>query len=65
MSDKENNAYKKRLKIPKGDNEKPLIEEGHTLQWPKEKVQPLLISIVFFIRHDKQTSNFQYENSGG
>jgi hypothetical protein len=39
MSDKDNNAYKKRLKIPKGGNQKPLIEEGHTLQWPKEKVQ--------------------------
>ena len=39
MSDKDNNAYKNSLKIPKGDNQKPSIEEGHTIQWPKEKVQ--------------------------
>ena len=28
-------------------------------------LQTLLISIVVFIRHDKQPSNFQYENSVG
>jgi len=27
-------------------------------------LQTLLISIVVFFRQDKQTSNFQYENSG-
>jgi hypothetical protein len=39
LSEKDNNAYKKSLKIPKGGNQKPSIEEGHTIQWPKEKVQ--------------------------
>ena len=29
---------KKRLKIPKG-NQKPLIEDGQTLQWPTGKGQ--------------------------
>jgi hypothetical protein len=27
------------LKIPKGGNQNPYIEEEHTTQWPKEKVQ--------------------------
>jgi hypothetical protein len=27
------------LKIPKGGNQKPYIEEEQTTQWPKEKVQ--------------------------
>ena len=30
---------KKSLKIPKGDNQNPYIEEEQTTQWPKEKVQ--------------------------
>jgi hypothetical protein len=30
---------KKRLKIPKGGNQNPYIEEEQTRQWPKEKVQ--------------------------
>jgi hypothetical protein len=30
--------YKKSLKIPKGGNQNPYIEE-QTPQWPKEKVQ--------------------------
>ena len=30
---------KKSLQIPKGGNQKPYIEEEHTTQWPKEKVQ--------------------------
>jgi hypothetical protein len=30
---------KKSLKIPKGGNQNPFIEEEHTTQWPKEKVQ--------------------------
>jgi hypothetical protein len=29
----------KSLKIPKGGNQKPHIEEEQTTQWPKEKVQ--------------------------
>ena len=29
---------KKRLKIPKGGNQNPYIEEEQTTQWPKEKV---------------------------
>jgi hypothetical protein len=29
---------KKSLKIPKGCNQKPYIEEEQTTQWPKEKV---------------------------
>jgi hypothetical protein len=29
---------KKRLKIPKGGNQNPLIEEEQTIQWPNEKV---------------------------
>ena len=29
----------KSLKIPKGGNQNPYIEEEHTKQWPKEKVQ--------------------------
>jgi hypothetical protein len=28
---------KKSLKIPKGGNQNPLIEERQTTQWPKEK----------------------------
>ena len=31
--------YKKSLKIPKGGNQNPYIEEEHTTQWPREKVQ--------------------------
>ena len=31
--------YKKSLKIPKGGNQNPYIEEEQTTQWPKEKVQ--------------------------
>jgi hypothetical protein len=27
------------LKIPKGGNQNPYIEEEQTTQWPKEKVQ--------------------------
>jgi hypothetical protein len=27
------------LKIPKGDNQNPKIEEEQTIQWPKEKGQ--------------------------
>ena len=27
------------MKIPKGGNQNPNIEEGQTTQWPKEKVQ--------------------------
>jgi len=30
---------KKCLKIPKGGNQNPHIEEEQTTQWPKEKVQ--------------------------
>ena len=33
------NMHKKNLKIPKGGNQKPYIEEDQTTQWPKEKVQ--------------------------
>ena len=33
-----NKTYKKSLKIPKGGNQNPYIEE-QTTQWPKEKVQ--------------------------
>ena len=29
----------KSLKIPKGGNQNPYIEEEQTAQWPKEKVQ--------------------------
>jgi hypothetical protein len=29
--------YKKSLKIPKGGNQNPYIEEEQTTQWPKEK----------------------------
>jgi hypothetical protein len=25
------------MKIPKGGNQKPYIEEGQTIQWPNEK----------------------------
>jgi hypothetical protein len=32
-------ANKKSLKIPKGGNQNPYIEEEQTTQWPKEKVQ--------------------------
>jgi hypothetical protein len=32
------NMHKKSLKIPKGGNQKPYIEEEQTTQWPKEKV---------------------------
>jgi hypothetical protein len=31
--------YKKSLKIPKGGNQNPYIEEEQTTQWPKEEVQ--------------------------
>ena len=31
--------HKKSLKIPKGGNQNPYIEEEQTTQWPKEKVQ--------------------------
>ena len=30
---------KKSLKIPKGGNQNPYIEEKQTTQWPKDKVQ--------------------------
>jgi hypothetical protein len=30
---------KKSLKIPKGGNQNPYIEEEQTTQWPKEEVQ--------------------------
>ena len=30
---------KKSLKIPKGGNQNPYIEEEQTTQWPKEKIQ--------------------------
>ena len=33
------NMCKKSLKIPKGGNQNPYIEEEQTTQWPKEKVQ--------------------------
>jgi hypothetical protein len=33
------NMHKRSLKIPKGGNQKPYIEEDQTTQWPKEKVQ--------------------------
>jgi len=29
-------VHKKSLKIPKGGNQNPLIEEEHSTQWPKE-----------------------------
>ena len=32
-------CIKKNLKIPKGGNQNPYIEEEQTTQWPKEKVQ--------------------------
>ena len=32
-------TLKKSLKIPKGGNQNPCIEEEQTTQWPKEKVQ--------------------------
>ena len=32
-------ACKKSLRIPKGGNQNPYIEEEQTTQWPKEKVQ--------------------------
>ena len=32
-------TFKKSLKIPKGDNQNPYIEEEQTTQWSKEKVQ--------------------------
>jgi hypothetical protein len=31
--------WKKSLKIPKGGNQNPYIEEEQTTQWPKEKAQ--------------------------
>ena len=31
--------FKKSLKIPKGDNQNPYIEEEQTTQWPKQKGQ--------------------------
>jgi len=31
--------FKKSLKIPKGGNQNPYVEEEQTTQWPKEKVQ--------------------------
>jgi len=31
--------YKKSLKIPKGGNQNPYIEEERTTQWTKEKIQ--------------------------
>ena len=31
--------YNKSLKIPKGGNQNPYIEEEQTTQWPEEKVQ--------------------------
>ena len=31
--------HKKSLKIPKGGNHNPPIEDGQSTQWPKEKVQ--------------------------
>jgi hypothetical protein len=31
--------FKKSLKIPKGGNQNPYIEEEQTTQWPKEKGQ--------------------------
>jgi hypothetical protein len=32
-------CFKKSLKILKGGNQNPYIEEEQTIQWPKEKVQ--------------------------
>jgi hypothetical protein len=32
-------VYKKSLKILKGGNKKPYIDDEQTTQWPKEKVQ--------------------------
>jgi hypothetical protein len=32
-------STKKSLKIPKGGNQNPYIEEEQTTQWPKEKIQ--------------------------
>ena len=34
-----NNKRQKSLKLPKGGNQNPYIEEEQTTQWPKEKVQ--------------------------
>jgi hypothetical protein len=32
-------CFKKSLKIPKGGNQNPYVEDGQTIQCPKEKVQ--------------------------
>jgi hypothetical protein len=32
-------VFKKSLKIPKGGNQNPYIEEEQTTQWPREKGQ--------------------------
>jgi hypothetical protein len=32
-------VFKNSLKIPKGGNQNPYIDEERTTQWPKEKVQ--------------------------
>jgi hypothetical protein len=42
---------KKSLKIPKGGNQNPYIEEEQTTQWPKEKVQTT-INIMSLVAHD-------------
>ena len=34
-----NNKRQKSLKLPKGGNQNPYIEEEQITQWPKEKVQ--------------------------
>ena len=38
-NDKKGKGRKKSLKIPKGGNQNPYIEDEQTTQWPKEKVQ--------------------------
>jgi hypothetical protein len=39
LKSEHNDKYKKSLKIPKGGNQNPYIDEEQTTQWPKEKVQ--------------------------
>jgi hypothetical protein len=53
LSDKDNNASKKRLKIPKGGNQKSSIKKQPTMQWPIERGQ-----------NNKQRSTKHYNKTG-
>jgi hypothetical protein len=44
--------YKKRLKIPKGGNQNPYIEEEQTTQWSKEILPELTTSYVVVFLFD-------------